>query len=82
MSIFILDFHTRSNICLYDKTEPFVPFSELKTEYEREYGRTVESTWRPELKRRPTSLKLEGSMVQSTEQQSEYHEYTPNETQG
>ncbi|XP_037043311.1 uncharacterized protein LOC119079478 isoform X2 [Bradysia coprophila] len=77
------DFHTRSNICLYDKTEPFVPFSELKTEYKREYGRAVDTTaWRPELKRRPTSLKLEGSMVQSSEQQSEYHEYTPNETQG
>ncbi|KAJ6641204.1 hypothetical protein Bhyg_06139 [Pseudolycoriella hygida] len=76
------DFHTRSNICLYDKSEPLVPFSEIKTEYEREYGRTIESTWRPELNRRPTSLKLEGAMVQSSEQQSEYHEYTPNETQG
>lgn len=67
---------------MYDKTEPFVPFSELKTEYEREYGGIVERAWRPELNRRPTSLKLEGSMVQSSEQQSEYHEYTPHETQG
>lgn len=70
---------------MYDKTEPFVPFSELKTEYEREYGRSVERTQRPKLTRRPTSLKLEdleGSMVQSSEQQSEYHEYTANETQG
>lgn len=82
-SLWTSDFHTRSNICLYDKTEPFVPFSELKTEYKREYGRAVvDTTWRPEIKRRPTSLKLEGSMVQSTEQQSEYHEYTTNETQG
>lgn len=67
---------------MYDKTEPFVPFSELKTEYEREYGGVIEKTLKRELTRRPTSLKLEGSMVQSSEKQSEYHEYTPNETQG
>lgn len=67
---------------MYDKTEPFVPFSELKTEYEREYGGIFKRIAKPALNRRPTSLKLEGSMVQSSEQQSEYHEYTPNETQG
>ena len=34
-----LDFHSKSNICLYDETKPVTPFAELKTEYKKQFGK-------------------------------------------
>lgn len=34
------EFHSKESICLYDKNEPITPFSVLKTEYTKEFGKT------------------------------------------
>lgn len=50
---------TSSSFSLYNKSEPYVPFSALKTEYQRQYcgiGSTIPP--RATLRRRSTSLKL------------------------
>lgn len=50
---------TSSSFSLYNKSEPYVPFSALKTEYQRQYGGGVSPTpQRATLRRRSTSLKL------------------------
>lgn len=61
-----------------------IPYSAIKTEYEREFGQ-VELSPRAILRRRSTSLKLEESMeynlpVATSEKQSEFHAYTEDET--
>lgn len=34
------EFHSKESICLYDKSRPITPFSALKSEYTREYGKS------------------------------------------
>lgn len=71
---------------MYDQTEPVIPFSSFKTEYERQFGADIlHISPRPSLRRRSTSLKLldasidDLNMVGTTitsEQHSEYKPYT------
>lgn len=56
-----------------------MPFSELKTEYQDEYGH-LDLIPRSLLRRRSTSLKLDGLMeMASTEHQSMYRPYLNDE---
>lgn len=76
------DFHTKSSICLYDESEPIIPFGDNKTEYESEYGH-LELSARPNLRRRSTSLKLDKTALMhdcDTEQRSKYRPYFDWET--
>lgn len=57
------DLHnTSSSFSLYNESETYIPFSALKTEYQRQYGTTKPSP-RPPLRRRSTSLKLPSARV-------------------
>ncbi|GAB0099795.1 uncharacterized protein DMENIID0001_156820 [Sergentomyia squamirostris] len=65
------EIYTRSNICLYNSSEPCIPFSSLKTEYRRRFhDPPCPPPPRSPLRRRPTSLKL--VTEQSMEAESEY----------
>lgn len=76
---FSLDHHTKSNICLYNKSEPSIPFSALKTEYNRSFKDKIISP-RPGLERRSTSLRLGGELMSGlTEQQSMYISFPEDE---
>lgn len=33
------EFHSKDSLCLYDKNGPITPFSALKSEYTREFGK-------------------------------------------
>lgn len=40
-SNFILkEFHNKESVCLYDKSQPIIPFASLKSEYTKEFGKT------------------------------------------
>lgn len=58
---------TSSSFSLYNKSEPYIPFSALKTEYQRQFGGDVSAkiSPRPPLRRRSTSLKLSGRLAAS-----------------
>ncbi|XP_055702867.1 uncharacterized protein LOC129801645 [Phlebotomus papatasi] len=65
------EIYTRSNICLYNVSEPCLPFSALKTEYRRRFDDPpCPPPPRSPLLRRPTSLKV--SEAKSMETESEH----------
>ncbi|XP_055381804.1 uncharacterized protein LOC129612274 [Condylostylus longicornis] len=73
-----LDFHTKSNICLFDKDEPVLPFSSLKSEYRWRYKNPL-LFGRSGLMRKSTSLKLQGQMQIETEHKSKYLPFSEEE---
>lgn len=75
--------HTQSNVCLHDEREPLLPFGSLKSEYRKRYCCHGHVTYaRPRsLLRRATSLRLEGFMQLLSEQQEQYHWFTPEDLQ-
>ncbi|XP_017483109.1 PREDICTED: uncharacterized protein LOC108371991 isoform X1 [Rhagoletis zephyria] len=70
------DQHSRSNICLQPSDEPALPFSSLKSEYQRQF-RGLYNNLRPILLRRSTSLYFKGLMQNKSEHQEQFHWYTP-----
>ena len=63
---------------MYNKSEPSLPFSAFKSEYNRRYTEPP-FTPRRHLERRSTSLKLDGPMTGESESTSAFHPYTHNE---
>ncbi|XP_059613513.1 uncharacterized protein LOC132259772 [Phlebotomus argentipes] len=68
------EIYTRSNICLYNASEPSLPFSALKTEYKRRFHDPPNPVPpRSPLERRPTSLKVaETSMETESEHRRKF----------
>ncbi|XP_055689917.1 uncharacterized protein LOC129793717 [Lutzomyia longipalpis] len=67
------EIYTRSNICLYNTSEPCIPFSALKSEYNRRYhDPPIPPPPRSPLLRRPTSLRV--TETKSMEAESEHKE--------